>query len=62
MAIENVACPHCGRETFVTVPSGQRLVKVANYDMKGGSGYYVQSASCSQCGKRFYALTRETAG
>jgi DNA-directed RNA polymerase subunit RPC12/RpoP len=59
MAVENVACPHCGSETLATVPSGQRVVKVADYDMKGGSGHYVQVASCSRCGKKFYVLTKE---
>ncbi len=28
MAIENVICPRCGRETLATVPSGHRLVRV----------------------------------
>lgn len=47
MAVENVACPHCGSETLATVPRGQRLVKVADYDMKRGSGHYVQIATWS---------------
>lgn len=58
MGVQNVACPHCGREALVTVPSGQTLVKVSEYDMRGGSGHYVQTASCARCGKRFYALTK----
>lgn len=59
MGVENVACPHCGNETLVTVPMGQILVKVSIYDMKGGGGYYIQSAACSKCGKKFYAATKE---
>ena len=59
MGVENVACPHCGREALATVPSGQRLVKVAKYDMRGGSGVYIQSASCIHCKESFYVATKE---
>lgn len=60
MGVENVACPNCGREALATVPSGQRLVKVSKFDMRGGSGYYTQTASCPHCEKTFYASTKET--
>ena len=30
MAAELVACPHCDGETWVTVPVGQGLVKIAS--------------------------------
>lgn len=60
MAVENVACPHCGQMAFATVPMGQLLIRV----MKSSIGWMkenncnLQHCKCSSCGKKFYAETK----
>ena len=57
MAVTNVACPHCGQETLVTIPSDGKLNGVAKRDgnrpVYGSSGK--SEASCSECGGTFWA-------
>ena len=62
MAIENVICPRCGRETLATVPSGHRLVRVvenAKYDCSSDRGCVTQWCRCSKCKDSFGAVTKE---
>lgn len=28
MAVENIVCPHCGKEALATIPSGQHLIRI----------------------------------
>ena len=58
MAVENAACPFCGREVLVTVPSGQYLVQINRYQhSKTYSTTNLQSCFCSKCKRHFYAET-----
>ena len=62
MAIENVICPRCGRETLATVPSDHRLVRVvenAKYDCRFDKDCVTQYCRCSKCNESFGAVTRE---
>lgn len=61
MAAELVPCPHCGRETRVTVPPGQKGVRV----LRGGyppvtSDEHLQRPTCENCKKRFVVVTKES--
>jgi hypothetical protein len=62
MAIENVVCPRCGRETIATIPSGQKLVRVVanpEYNGRDDPKCVVQMCKCSKCSNSFGAVTRD---
>ena len=56
MAVENAACPHCGKEVLVTVPTGQYLVQV-NKSGKEYTDTRRQDCFCSICENFFTAET-----
>lgn len=54
MGTENVACPHCGAQTWATVPSGHKLILVkSHYPFH----QYSQDCTCSSCKKKFWVVT-----
>ena len=59
MAAELVACPHCDGETWVIVPVGQKLVKIATGPLALGRGNHNQKTTCRECIKQFYVKTGE---
>ena len=61
MGVENVVCPHCGKEQFANVPGGQRLIKV-NRSWGGYSssdGERENDNKCTECKKKFYTITKD---
>lgn len=61
MAIEEVACPHCGEVTMSTVPQDAMIIATEpspNYDSD-----YVDTgdtvAACSGCGKKFTSIFKQ---
>jgi len=54
MAVVEVACPHCGRETNGTTATGSQLVGVhKDYSGSNSSVDYSEN-TCQQCGSSFY--------
>lgn len=57
MAVEEVACPHCGEVTMSTVPQDAMIVATepsSSFDSGYNEGDTV--AACSECGKKFTAI------
>lgn len=56
VGIARVICPNCGKETLVTVPKGQRLLRV---DRKSSNrkDAFTQGCACVHCHKPFIAET-----
>jgi 5-methylcytosine-specific restriction endonuclease McrA len=55
MAVANAACPNCGGEALVTVPSADHSVTAVSGKRAGGRKNWDTEASCKQCGDRFWA-------
>jgi len=55
MASTNAACPYCGEETLVTIPSGKKL----KYVRKSKSGKGLRSTAYGQkYGRTFHAYAK----
>lgn len=53
MGTETIACPHCGRETVVTVPTDETLAGVGEYRTGlGGSKTGDTDQTCRYCDER----------
>jgi DNA-directed RNA polymerase subunit RPC12/RpoP len=59
MAVENAICPYCGKQVGVTVPSGQKFLKVSTSTHFVSSGKHWQDSRCIHCKRKFYTLTQE---
>jgi len=62
MPSTRAACPHCGKETLVTLPTGKHLEYVTKRRVdvrERGTGEERRStASCQMCGTTFYAYAK----
>ena len=49
MAVTNIACPYCGKETLATIPSDKKLkgVKQYSHTTRGDT-----EAACNECGEK----------
>jgi hypothetical protein len=56
VAVENVVCPYCGKQTPATVQAGTSIQKVqtANNYKRLKKSRRTKNA-CQKCGKKFYA-------
>ncbi len=59
MGVENAACPHCGKQALVTVPSGQIFIRVIRTRLSAQDRYNCQHCVCPNCGSRFFAETAD---
>lgn len=61
MGTEMVACPCCGKQTWATIPEGQRVVRVVrdHYDLNAYEASTLKYQECTSqtCKKSFGVLT-----
>ena len=55
MAVTNVACPYCGRETLATLPEGKKVKSVHPWDASISHDWEV-AAACQNCGEKFHVV------
>lgn len=54
MAVTNVACPHCGKETLMTVPSNDNSVIKVQQGSFGHHSGQKTTVACQNCDQDFY--------